>query len=502
MTRFRRSVRAAGIVFLTAAFLAPAPARSQADPFAGVRSHILAAMADRDLPSVSVAVARGGEVLWEEAFGWADREARWEATPHTMYSLASISKPITATAVMMLSERGAVDLDAPVNRYLGTGRVRGLAADSDGSTVARVLSHTAGLPLHYQFFYESDPERPPTPDESISRYAIVTDPPGRAFLYSNIGYGVLDHVVARVSGRSFGDFLRTEIFVPLGMTRTSLGIGPGLEAYAATRYGEDQRPLPYYVTDHPGASEVYASAHDLVRFGLFHLGWEGGRRSILSEEARRRMRERATPDLGTDGYGLGWFVADEFGHRKVWHTGSMPGVSTMLALYPDHDVVVVVLINALARDLRVTINQEIAAAVIPGYAEARSRAAALGGSGDEPPAGGGLPPSLTGRWVGTLRTWSGEQAMALEVHPDSDVHVELEGQLAALLNGPAFSGGRLTGRFAGQITTSDALRVPRHYVSLNLRLEGDVLAGQATALPYTALSHYALTSYVRLQRER
>jgi CubicO group peptidase (beta-lactamase class C family) len=110
--------------------------------------------------SVAVAVARDGVVLWEEGFGHADLARRIPATPSTLYSVASISKPITATAVMQLVERGRVDLDRPIDGYLGAMRVTGLAGDASGVTVRRVLSHTAGLPLHYRFFYAGGGESP------------------------------------------------------------------------------------------------------------------------------------------------------------------------------------------------------------------------------------------------------------------------------------------------------------------------------------------------------
>lgn len=499
-TRLRRRTLALWGAVLVLAVVPLTAAAAQQDPFDAPRRYIERVMAERGLASVSVAVAKDGQVLWKESFGWADRERRIAATPHTMYSLASISKPITATGVMILAARGVVDLDAPINDYMGIGRLTGLAADAEGATVRRVLAHTSGLPLHYQFFYEDEATRPPPMDESISRYGIVTYPPGAQFQYSNIGYGVLDHLIFRASQRSYGEFLRRELFLPLGLTHTTVDIGPGLEEYAATRYDERQQPIPFYAFDHPGASAVFSSAHDLIRFGVFHLGHDVGGKAVLNAADRRRMQQLETPHAEPEGYGLGWFLADEFGHRKVWHTGSMPGVSTMLALYPDDDVAVVVLMNNLARDLRYSINQEIAASVIPGYAEAR--AAQSGGSDSGERAEERLPDYLVGRWEGTLRTWESEHPLTLEVQGDGDVHVRIDQQLTVLLNDATIVDGRLTGTFAGQIPTKDAMREPRHHVVLNLRLEGGRLYGQASAQTYSSRNYYALTSYAELTRGR
>ena len=100
-----------------------------------------------------------------------------------------------------------------------------------------MANHTAGLPLHYQFFYEDEPYRRPAMDETIRRYGNLVTAPGERFQYSNLGYGLLDYVTERLSGKGYADFMRQEVFLPLGLTRASVGVGPGLEPYAATRYG-------------------------------------------------------------------------------------------------------------------------------------------------------------------------------------------------------------------------------------------------------------------------
>ena len=468
--------------------------------FDPVRQYIQQIMEARDLPSVSVAVSKDSDVLWEEAFGWANLERRIPASPHTMYSLASISKPITATGLAVLIERGIVGLDLPVDEYLGIGRLRGFAGDAAHATVRRVLAHTAGLPLHYQFFYETEGYAPPTMDETIARYGIVTSVPGEEFQYSNIGFGILDYVIERASGSSYTDFMRRELFVPLGLTRTSVDIGPGLEPFAATRYDANRIPVPFYTFDHPGASAVFSSAHDLVRFGMFHLGtWPNPERGerVLRGATRLKMQQIATPPGVRPAYGQGWFIDDEYGFHKVWHTGSMPGVSTMLALYPEEEVAIVVLLNAMDREQRVDIAREIAAVVIDGYAEAREQAAPA----DETESAGDQVREFNGRWTGTLRTWQGELPMSLEIQSDGDVHVELGTQLTTVLNEIVFSAGRLAGRFTGHIPTSDAMRHPQHEVQLNVRVNGGRMVGQVSAITTTEPTHFVLTSFVALNRE-
>ena len=246
--------------------LAPAADGQSSDQFASVRAAMHRMVDTVRSPSVAVAVAKDGRILFEEAIGLANQEKLIPATPYTMYALASISKPLTATGLMVLVDRGQVDLDRPANAYLGTAKLTGLAGNADGATVRRVLSHTAGLPLHSNFFYADRGYSPPPMDETIARYGNLVFPPGQVFEYSNLGYGIISHLIERVSGRSYAEFMRTEVFAPLGLTRTSIDIPSELAEFVAERYGYDNRPSPFFTFDHIGASSVYSSAHDLVRF--------------------------------------------------------------------------------------------------------------------------------------------------------------------------------------------------------------------------------------------
>ena len=315
--------------------------------FEGVRETLREIAVEERFPSLAVGVAQDGVILWEDAFGWADREKRVPATPHTPYSLASISKPIAATGLMLLAEQAKVDLDRPIDEYLGDAKLKGRAGDADDATVRRVANHTAGLPLHYHFFYADEPYRRPSMDETILRYGHLVSVPGERYQYSNLGYGLLDYVISRLSGRSFAEFMRREVFLPLGMVRSSVGVGPGLEPYAAARYGSDGLPYPYYTFDHPGASEVYCSVHDLLRFGMLHLKTRlPDMKAILSDDAIDEMQRPTSEPGKPDGYGIGWRVdADLYGYRTVNHDGGMGGVSTTLHLLPDEKIAVAVLCN-------------------------------------------------------------------------------------------------------------------------------------------------------------
>lgn len=486
----------------TAAAL-PAQTPPRTDRFEPVRAEIRRVMEENQIPSIAVAVAKDGRIVWEEGFGLADRERQLPATAHTPYSLASISKPMTATALMRLVEQGRIELDRPANDYLGEGRITGLAGEAAGATVRRVLSHTAGLPLHYEFFYlgEDHPRR--TTDEGIARYAILVNPPGEAYEYSNLGYGILDRVIERVSGRSYEEFMQSEVFAPLGMTRSFVGTEAARTEGAAVRYDARLQPIPFYDFDHRGGSAVFASAHDLVRFGMFHLKTRMARQQrILRDATLEEMQRRATPATSPDAYGLGWLLDEnDHGYRRVFHTGSMPGVVTVLNLYPTEKLAVVVLLNKLDRQARDRIARAIAAAMLPRYAAALAQGqAAAGSAGSSSPFLHAQAPELLGEWTGTLRTYQGTVPLTLVFQQDGDVHVRLGEQLRTLLNDVVLREGNLVGRFAGDIPTEDTGR-HRHTVLLNLRLRPDGrLSGQATALTPPDPLYFALSSYVELRK--
>jgi CubicO group peptidase (beta-lactamase class C family) len=493
-----RRISLALVLFAAVITAASARQKNSAAAFDSVREFIKQQLAERRLPSIAVAIAREGQIIWEEAFGWADTEKRVPATPHTMYSLASISKPITATGLMILKERGRIELDRPINEYLGEAKIAVRVGNPAEATVRRVANHTAGLPLHYQFFYEDESYRAPSRDETIRRYGNCVTAPGERYQYSNLGYGILDHVITRVSGRSYADFMREEVFLPLGLTHTSVNIGPGLEKYQAIRYSGDGTPIPFYDFDHPGGSAVYASAHDLVRFGMFHLKAHlSDQKAILKDETIDEM-QRATVDMSPNaGYGIGW-VTTEYpgGRRRVEHGGGMGGVSTLLRLYPAEKIAIVVLGNA-SSTLPGQVMDQIVAVVAP--ETARSPAAQ-----NQAPPGQDFKPSreLLGAWQGKVHTYKVEISFRLLFQPDGDVHAKLGSQLITLLNRPQFQDGYLSGSFAGDIGTEDANRT-RYLLQLSLKLRGDVLNGAMTAQS-VALGRRvgnALTHWVELKKE-
>ncbi|HWF77396.1 MAG TPA: serine hydrolase domain-containing protein [Caulobacteraceae bacterium] len=464
------------------------------DSFDDIRDVIRAQLVEQALPSLAVAVVQDGRIVWEEALGWADRAQRRAADAHTPYSMASITKPLTATALMILARAGKIDLDRPMNDYLGPAKLNARIGDARAATVRRIADHSAGLPLHYQFFYADEPWKRPSMDETILRYGNLVTQPGLRHQYSNLGYGVLDHAIARAADCDYAEVMRREVFQPLGMSRSSIGVGPGLEPYAATRYGSDGAPIPDYVTDHPGASEAYVSAHDLARFALFQLKARlPDQKQLLPDAALDEMQRGAIPCGPGARYGIGFRDELRGAYRTVSHSGGMGGVSTMLRLFPDQGVATIVLCNASSL-APITVSERIAAQLFPDWPVLETA---------PPPAPPRFKPprGLAGTWRGVLATYSGDKPAELTFHADGDVHARFGRQLTALVNNPRIEDGLFRGELRASIGTPDTSRF-LNYVQLALTPARSRLTGAAIAIDQDRPRvRNALSHWIELSRE-
>lgn len=469
---------------------------SAPDELAEIQQTVEELIIQQEVPSMAIGVARDGETIWSETFGWADIEEEMEATPQTMYSTASISKPFTAAGIMLLAEQGKIDLEDPANNYLEDAPLTGYHTSSDSVTIRKLLNHTAGLPLHYQFFYEDDDyERPPM-SESIRRYGIVVYEPGEHYQYANFGYGVLDEIISRVSGQSYAEFMREELFIPLGLSRTYIGIDIDEFDNHAIRYNPEFTPLPNYDFDHRGASAVYSTVDDLLKFGNYFTQKSlDDSESLLSKDARQKMKEPSSNHSSTEKYGLGWISREhDSGLREVWHTGSMGGVSTILTLVPEENIVVTVLANG-----RHPATSMIARSILHKLEPDKIDSPGAGQSESEEQ----QPPAdyLAGRWTGNVITHSDTLEVSFYFHDTGDVEVVLDNQSPVMLEYARYNDGTLSGIIDSEIKTDDASRRP-HILQLDAVTSENRIRGALTAisLPGERVGN-ALSSYIELTKE-
>ena len=470
-----------------------------AQQFAEARSIMLDAVEKRGIPSLSVAVARDGQIIWEESFGWADIEKKIKATPNTMYSLASISKPITATGLMVLVERKLVDLDRPANNYLGRAKLKAFNGDAADATVRRLLQHRAGLAIHWNFFYEDDPYPRPDMEESIRRYGILVVPPGVLYTYSNFGYGILEYIIEGQTGKDYRTFIKNEVFLPLDLKRTDVFTSPVTADHIARRY-LGKRALPFYDFDHRGASAVYSSAHDLVRFGMFHLKNRlKEQKPVLKDQTIDLMKE--STGKAADNYKLGWGVGNRYGLKIVSHSGGMPGVSTVLQLLPEENIVITILCNGGYGHMGRVLDA-IQDVMLPDYA--RARKAAKQPARKPPVRVKTTPAPFLGTWTGEIVTHSGTLPVEMTFSEKAVVTCRLLGEnfkdMApmrpfGLIN---LDDDDFNGTFPLKIPTEDAAR-HRHNTQIDLKRFGNRLTGIASAIGYN--TRFRLPSYMWLEKK-
>jgi len=298
-----------------------------------------------DRPGACLLIRHRGAVVYRRCGGMADLEAGVATSPATNFRLASVTKELTATAVLRLVERGRLSLATTLDEALP-----GFPPWAKRITIERLLSHTSGLIDYESLMPEGDSAQ--IHDDGVVRLLQAQDstyfPPGAQFKYSNSAYAVLAQIVERTSGTTFTDFLHAEIFEPLAMTGTVAHV-EGRTAVANRSYGyshtdsagwtrTDQSPTSAVLGD----GGVYSSIDDLSRWAEV----VERRRSLLPDSIQDlAFREVRLTDGSGSGYGLGWFIDSLAGRPRYSHGGSTIGFRNAIQRYPEADLTLIFLSN-------------------------------------------------------------------------------------------------------------------------------------------------------------
>jgi CubicO group peptidase (beta-lactamase class C family) len=290
-----------------------------------------------------VAVVRDGRVECVAAYGSARLEPKTPASPSMRYSIGSVSKQFTATAILMLAEEGKLSLDDPVARFLP-----GLTQAKD-VRIRQLLSHTSG----YQDYWPQDYVPPFMKTETTA--AAILDrwakrpldfPPGSQYQYSNTAYVAAGLVIEKASGMPLMDFLQQRVFQPLDMRSvldTDRGRLTESDPTGYLRYGLGPlRPAP---KEGKGwlfaAGELSMTAEDLAKWNVGMI-----ERRLLKPASYAEMQRAVLLTNGVaSAYGLGVNVANVNGHRLIGHGGEVSGFTTTNAVFPDDRAAVSVLVN-------------------------------------------------------------------------------------------------------------------------------------------------------------
>ena len=316
-------------------------------------------LAKSGVPSASIAIVRGGQVVYAKAYGKQNETGmRRDDAP---YQIASISKQFTAAAILLLQRDGKLSLDDHVSKY-----VPGVTG-GDTITIRQLLSHTAGLqdywPQDYSFKAMSTPT---TPQGIVDRWAKkpLDFAPGTQWQYSNTGYVVAGMIVEKVSGQPLLSFLQTRVFKPLGITAIDqdLAVGPTFpQGYGRNALG------PIRVLPSPARGWLYAagelsmSARDLAKWDVARID-----RTVLAPEDWATQETPVKLAGGTtNGYGLGVSTGISNGRRYIEHSGEAVGFLSENIVFPDEKTAVIVLINSQDGDTYQALTKQLVGIVLP-----------------------------------------------------------------------------------------------------------------------------------------
>jgi D-alanyl-D-alanine carboxypeptidase len=293
-------------------------------------------------PGAVILLMRGTKILYRRAVGMADLEMRVPMAPEMVFRIASLTKPITAQAILLLAEQGKLKLDDPLEMYFpGNPTFAAIRLE-------HLLTHTSGL-----VNYTDLPEWWAIHRQDVTTAEIIglikdrplVSPPGSVWAYNNSGYYVLGALIELLTGASFGAYLEERIFRPLRLQRTcyedAARVIPDRVRGYQKAAGAFQNPEPISVTQVFSAGGLLSCADDLARWGSALFAGE-----VLHPESwRLATLAFVLADGKPSSYGCGWFLSQERGVPLVGHLGSLPGFAHYLVGAPSQRLIAIVLSN-------------------------------------------------------------------------------------------------------------------------------------------------------------
>lgn len=304
----------------------------------------------------TVLVAQNGEILYKGAFGEAELESKRKLKINSIFNLASVSKPITALGVMLLAQDNKLSLDDPIEKWLPN-------IPYKGATVRQLLNHTSGLPDYLELFERHWDKSKIAVNQDLLELLIKYQPerlfqPNERMEYSNTGYVMLALIIEKVSGLSFADYMKTNIFLPVGMQGTEVfcqrlteqamdnyAYGYVFDVYKGKHVLPDEFPETDYVVYLDGIvgdGAIHSTVED-----LYLLDRALRNETLIGQTLLKEAYSPSFPRLESHfKYGLGWILeSDKKKGRTVWHSGGWPGYATYFKRYIDNDLVIIFLRN-------------------------------------------------------------------------------------------------------------------------------------------------------------
>ena len=307
------------------------------------------------VPGFAIGVVRNGKLIFAKGFGVAKLGVNTPITSKSLFHMASVTKTFVATAVMQLVEKGKIDLDAPLIRYLPYFRLNDERYRT--ITIRQMLSHTSGIPDTVNYNWD----KPEYDAGALERFVrSIADQklvfaPGEKFAYSNTAYEILGDVIAKVSGESFEDYVQHNILTPLAMKDSTLLVREANPQLLTSPHVMENNQVVVskifpYNRAHSPSSTLYSSIEDMSRWAIANLnhGELDGQRILKRETAESMWRPVVAAFNLKEG--ISWFITEKQGHRFVLHSGGDVGFESLVVLAPDDGVAVVAMSNFAATD--------------------------------------------------------------------------------------------------------------------------------------------------------
>ncbi|HET8921443.1 MAG TPA: serine hydrolase domain-containing protein [Candidatus Acidoferrum sp.] len=359
-------------IFVLFAFAAAkeAPAQSSGTPLEKKIDTLFSGVTSVDAPGLAVLVRKDGKTVFERGYGLSDLRTKSRIDARTNFRLASFTKQFTAMAIMLLVHDGKLCYDETITEISPDFPAYGKAI-----TIRNLLNHTSGLPDYEDLMVIAETPRDSwiwTPDRQIQDTQVFESlkkekkgkfAPGASWSYSNSGYVVLGLIVAKASGKSYGEFLRERIFMPLQMNYTIV-FEKGKNEVVNRAFGHSKENGALKETDQSptsatlGDGGIYSNLEDLAKWddALAHHTLLGEKEMQLpltpvklNDGSEPRWPLEASDDNLHPGkpvsYGFGWFLDSYEGHRRIWHTGSTMGFRTVIERFLDDNLTIIILCN-------------------------------------------------------------------------------------------------------------------------------------------------------------
>jgi CubicO group peptidase (beta-lactamase class C family) len=306
-----------------------------------INQYVRAELARYRIPGLSLAVLRGDSLVLVHGYGYANIELQVPASDSTVYESGSIAKQFTAAAIVMLSEQGRLSLDDPITRFLPEGSTKWR-----GITIRHLLTHTSGITDYADSALDSHRDYTEQDLVRIAASQPVEFAPGDRWTYSSTGYVLLGIIIHRITGVFYGDFLRDNIFQPLGMRTARVMSAADIVPNRAAGYyfQNDTLRNQDWVSPSLNATAdccLLLTVHDLARWAIaLNHGQVPSRAGLDASWTPVRLNSG-----GTYPYGFGWHVTQQRGYQRIGHSGSAEGFQTTIQRYPDFNLTVIVLVN-------------------------------------------------------------------------------------------------------------------------------------------------------------